>query len=57
MRFVDGTLVKEIADTLQVLPGTVKSPLHDALKTGRASPRAKEFIGDKDVRATASFSA
>lgn len=44
MRFVDEMSMVEIAATLDIPSGTVKSRLHHAIKTLRDSPRAKAFF-------------
>ena len=46
LRFVDGFSLEEIADALEIPLGTVKSRLHNALKTLRDDPRTKEMIGE-----------
>jgi RNA polymerase sigma-70 factor (ECF subfamily) len=46
LRFVDGFSLEEIADALEIPLGTVKSRLHNALKTLRAHPRTKELLGE-----------
>ena len=44
MRFVDGMNLAEIGDALAIPEGTVKSRLHNALRTLRADPRVKRFF-------------
>jgi RNA polymerase sigma-70 factor (ECF subfamily) len=44
LRFVDGLDLKEIATAMNIPVGTVKSRLHHALATLRASPRTREFF-------------
>jgi RNA polymerase sigma-70 factor (ECF subfamily) len=44
LRFVDGLALDEIAAALEVPLGTVKSRLHNAIKTLREQPEAKEFF-------------
>ena len=44
MRFVDGLSLEEIATALSIPLGTVKSRLHNALKTLRADPRVEKFF-------------
>lgn len=44
LRFVDGLTLAEIADTLQLPLGTVKSRLHYALAQLREDPRTKNFF-------------
>jgi RNA polymerase sigma-70 factor (ECF subfamily) len=46
LRFVDGFSLEEIADALEIPLGTVKSRLHNALKTLRDDPRTRELIGE-----------
>ena len=46
LRFVDGFNLEEIANALEIPLGTVKSRLHNALKTLRDDPRTKELIGE-----------
>jgi DNA-directed RNA polymerase specialized sigma24 family protein len=38
--------LEEIAGALEIPPGTVKSRLHNALKTLRNDPRTRELIGE-----------
>jgi RNA polymerase sigma-70 factor (ECF subfamily) len=45
LRFVDGLSLNEIAETLEIPLGTVKSRLHNALDTLRHDERTKEFFG------------
>ena len=45
LRFVDGFSLEEIAEVLEIPLGTVKSRLHNALKTLRDDPRTRELIG------------
>ena len=44
MRFVDGMKLDEIAEALAVPTGTVKSRLHHALRTLRASERTRKYF-------------
>lgn len=44
LRFVDGLSLAEIADTLGIPPGTVKSRLHNALQQLRENPRTRQFF-------------
>jgi RNA polymerase sigma-70 factor (ECF subfamily) len=44
MRFVDDMTLREIADTLAIPLGTVKSRLHHALATLRDDPRTREYF-------------
>lgn len=44
MRFVDGMSLQEIATTLRLRVGTVKSRLHHALRKLRDDPRTKFFF-------------
>ena len=44
MRFVDGMSLKEIAGALRIPLGTVKSRLHNALRSLRNDPRTKEYF-------------
>lgn len=44
LRFVDGLSVEEIAQTLNIPPGTVKTRTHHAIKKLRESPAAKKFF-------------
>lgn len=46
LRFVDGFTLEEIADALEIPPGTVKSRLHNALKSLRNDPRTRELISE-----------
>lgn len=46
LRFVDGFSLEEIAEALAIPVGTVKSRLHNALKTLRDDPRTKELLGE-----------
>jgi RNA polymerase sigma-70 factor, ECF subfamily len=46
LRFVDGFSLEEIADAMEIPLGTVKSRLHNALKTLRDDPRTRELIGE-----------
>ena len=45
LRFVDDLELLEIAQSLEIPLGTVKSRLHNALTTLRKDPRTKEFFG------------
>ena len=45
LRFVDGFSLEEIADALGIPLGTVKSRLHNALKTLRDDPRTRTLLG------------
>jgi RNA polymerase sigma-70 factor (ECF subfamily) len=45
LRFVDGMTLQEIAAALRIRLGTVKSRLHNALRTLRESPRTKHYFG------------
>lgn len=45
LRFVDGLNLLEIAQSMDIPLGTVKSRLHNALQTLRKDPRTKEFFG------------
>ncbi len=44
MRFVDDFRLQEIADTLQIPLGTVKSRLHHAIRALRSDPAAKKYF-------------
>ena len=44
MRFVDDMSLDEIAQTLSVPTGTVKSRLHRALETLRTDPHTREYF-------------
>jgi RNA polymerase sigma-70 factor (ECF subfamily) len=44
LRFVDGMALNEIAETLGIPAGTVKSRLHHAIRELRNSPAAKKFF-------------
>jgi RNA polymerase sigma-70 factor (ECF subfamily) len=44
LRFVDGLNINEIAQTLEIPPGTVKSRVHLALKTLRGDPKIKKYF-------------
>jgi RNA polymerase sigma-70 factor (ECF subfamily) len=44
LRFVDGLSLAEIAESLDIPLGTVKSRLHTALKTLRHDPRTKTYF-------------
>ena len=44
LRFVDGFSLDEIATAMKIPLGTVKSRLHNALKTLREDPRAREYF-------------
>ncbi|MEA3227303.1 MAG: sigma-70 family RNA polymerase sigma factor [Planctomycetota bacterium] len=44
MRFVDGMSLQEIADALEIPLGTVKSRLHNALKTLRNDRRMRDYF-------------
>ncbi len=44
MRFVDGMSLQEIAETLNIPLGTVKSRLHHALKTLRYDRRTRDYF-------------
>ena len=44
LRFVHGMSLKEIAEALEVPPGTVKSRLHAAVKQLRNSPKLRAFF-------------
>ena len=46
LRFVDGFSLEEIAAALGIPLGTVKSRLHNALKTLRDDPRTRELLGE-----------
>ncbi len=46
MRFVDDMTLQEIADTLNIPLGTVKSRLHHALKTLRESEHARRYFDE-----------
>ncbi|MBN1917291.1 MAG: RNA polymerase sigma factor [Verrucomicrobia bacterium] len=45
LRFVDNLTLEEIAQTLRIRLGTVKSRLHNALKRLRSDPRTKHYFG------------
>ncbi len=45
LRFVDGLSLKEIAETLRIPEGTVKSRLHHALQTLRNDDRTRRYFG------------
>ena len=45
LRFVDGMTLKEIAETLSIRLGTVKSRLHIALEVLRKDERTKRYFG------------
>jgi len=44
LRFVDGLSLAEIAEAMDVPPGTVKSRLHHALQNLRQDPRTRNFF-------------
>ena len=44
MRFVDDMTLREIADALRIPLGTVKSRLHNALRTLREDPRTASYF-------------
>jgi len=44
LRFVDGLSLAEIADTINIPLGTVKSRLHNALDTLRNNPRTRRYF-------------
>ena len=44
LRFVEGLALAEIAEVLEVPPGTVKSRLHNALAILRQDPRTRQFF-------------
>jgi len=44
LRFVDGLSLAEIAETMNIPLGTVKSRLHNALETLRNDPRTKGYF-------------
>ena len=44
LRFVDGLSLNEIAEAMDIPPGTVKSRLHNALASLRGDPRTKTFF-------------
>ena len=44
MRFVDDMSIEEIANALGIPEGTVKSRLHNALRTLREDPRTREYF-------------
>ena len=46
LRFVDGFSLEEVADALEIPLGTVKSRLHNALKSLREDPRTRELLGE-----------
>jgi RNA polymerase sigma-70 factor (ECF subfamily) len=46
LRFRDGFSLEEIAEALAIPVGTVKSRLHNALKTLRNDPRTRELLGE-----------
>ncbi len=46
MRFVDDMTLQEIADALSIPLGTVKSPLHHALKTLRENKHTRRYFDD-----------
>jgi DNA-directed RNA polymerase specialized sigma24 family protein len=48
MRFVDGFSLNEIAVSLDIPLGTVKSRLHHALARLRKDPRTRTFFGAQD---------
>ncbi len=45
LRFIDGLNLLEIAQSMDIPLGTVKSRLHNGLQTLRNDPRTKEFFG------------
>ncbi len=45
LRFVDGLSLLEIAQSMDIPVGTVKSRLHNGLQTLRIDPRTREFFG------------
>ncbi len=45
LRFVDGMSLNEIAETLRIKLGTVKSRLHNALNTLRNDERTRRYFG------------
>ena len=44
MRFVEGMSLEEIAGALKIPTGTVKSRLHNALRTLRNDPRTRDYF-------------
>ncbi|MCI0343203.1 MAG: RNA polymerase sigma factor [Planctomycetales bacterium] len=46
LRFVDGLSLEEIARTLGIPTGTVKSRLHNALQHLREDPRTRQLLGE-----------
>jgi RNA polymerase sigma-70 factor, ECF subfamily len=46
LRFVDGLSLAEVAEAMAIPLGTVKSRLHNALKTLREDRRTQEFFND-----------
>ena len=46
MRFVDDMTLQEIADALNIPPGTVKSRLHHALKTLRENEGTRRYFDE-----------
>ena len=44
LRFVDDYSLKEIAEILEIPPGTVKSRLHNALRALAENPRTKNYF-------------
>jgi RNA polymerase sigma-70 factor (ECF subfamily) len=46
LRFVDGLSLEEVSEALEIPLGTVKSRLHNALKTLRADPRTRDLMSE-----------
>ena len=46
MRFVDGMMLQEVADALNVPPGTANSRLHHALKTLRQNEHTRRHFDE-----------
>lgn len=44
LRFVDGMSIREIAEVLDIAPGTVKSRLHHAIASLRQDEKVKSFF-------------
>lgn len=47
LRFVHGLSLEEIAQTLEIPAGTVKSRIHNAIKALREDPRTREYFQEE----------
>ena len=45
LKYVDDWTFREIAEALEIPEGTVKSRIHNALKTLREDPRTRRYFG------------